>query len=138
MAGPPYDSAARGRRRDLRRTPRRLRNQVAEGGLRFEAYLPPSLALWLLDRMAGRLAARPDILDRRRESVEHPFGTIKQWMNQGAFLMRRLGKCPGRVQPDRACLQHQKGDHTCRRAGPDRRRESVTGQNSPSERTKAD
>lgn len=26
-----------------------LRNQVAEGGLRFEAYLPPSLALWLLD-----------------------------------------------------------------------------------------
>ena len=28
---------------------KRLRNQVAEGGLRFEAYLPPSLALWLLD-----------------------------------------------------------------------------------------
>ena len=27
----------------------RLRNQVAKGGLRFEAYLPPSLALWLLD-----------------------------------------------------------------------------------------
>ncbi len=44
----------------------------------------------VLDRMAARLAARPDILDRRRESVEHPFGTIKQWMNQGAFLMRGL------------------------------------------------
>ena len=28
---------------------RRLRDQVAEGGLRFEAYLPPSLALWLID-----------------------------------------------------------------------------------------
>ena len=28
---------------------KRLRNQVAKGGLRFEAYLPPSLALWLLD-----------------------------------------------------------------------------------------
>lgn len=28
---------------------KRLRDQVAEGGLRFEAYLPPSLALWLLD-----------------------------------------------------------------------------------------
>ena len=27
-----------------------------------------------LDRMAQRLAARPDILDRRREIVEHPFG----------------------------------------------------------------
>jgi hypothetical protein len=38
--------------------------------------------------MAQRLAARPDILDRRREIVEHPFGSIKQWMNQGAFLMR--------------------------------------------------
>lgn len=40
----------------------------------------------VLDRMAIRLAARPDILDIRRETVEHPFGSIKQWMNQGAFL----------------------------------------------------
>ena len=32
----------------------------------------------VLDRMAARLAARPEILDRRRETVEHPFGTIKQ------------------------------------------------------------
>jgi hypothetical protein len=38
-----------------------------------------------LDRMAERLKARPEILCRRREIVEHPFGTIKQWMNQGAF-----------------------------------------------------
>ena len=44
----------------------------------------------VLDRMAERLAARPEILDRRRESVEHPFGSVKQWMGQGAFLMRRL------------------------------------------------
>jgi transposase len=49
----------------------------------------------VLDRMAQRLAARPDILDRRRESVEHPFGTIKQWMNEGAFLMRRLENVRG-------------------------------------------
>jgi Transposase DDE domain len=42
--------------------------------------------------LAERLKARPDILDRRRETVEHPFGTIKQWMNQGAFLMRGLDK----------------------------------------------
>jgi transposase len=46
----------------------------------------------VLDRMAERLAARPELLDRRREIVEHPFGTIKQWMNQGAFLMRGLPK----------------------------------------------
>jgi transposase len=46
----------------------------------------------VLDRMQARLATRPDILDRRRETVEHPFGTIKQWMNQDAFLMRGLEK----------------------------------------------
>jgi transposase len=45
-----------------------------------------------LDRMAERLKHRPEILDRRRETVEHPFGTIKQWMNQGAFLMKGLEK----------------------------------------------
>ena len=46
----------------------------------------------VLDRMAARLAKRPGVLDRRRETVEHPFGTIKQWMNQGAFLIRDLEK----------------------------------------------
>ena len=40
----------------------------------------------VLDRMQARLAKRQDILERRRETVEHPFGTIKQWMYQGAFL----------------------------------------------------
>jgi hypothetical protein len=49
----------------------------------------------VLDRMAARLDARREILDLRRESVEHPFGTIKQWMNQGAFLMRRLDNVRG-------------------------------------------
>ena len=44
----------------------------------------------VLDRMDARMAQYPDILQRRRETVEHPFGSIKQWMNQGAFLMRRL------------------------------------------------
>src|SRR5918911_2785554 len=46
----------------------------------------------VLDRMQARLAKRPDILDRRRETVEHPFGTIKQWMDHGTFLMRGLEK----------------------------------------------
>ena len=44
-----------------------------------------------MDRMADRLAARPEVMDRRRESVEHPFGSIKQWMGHGAFLTQRLG-----------------------------------------------
>ncbi len=49
----------------------------------------------VLDRVAARLAARPEVLDQRRESVEHPFGSIKQWMGQGAFLMRRLENVRG-------------------------------------------
>jgi hypothetical protein len=49
----------------------------------------------VLDRMAARLAARPEVLDQRRESIEHPFGTTKQWMYQGAFLMRRLENVRG-------------------------------------------
>src|SRR5207245_760779 len=44
------------------------------------------------DVKLSRIAQRPDILDQRRETVEHPFGTIKQWMNRGAFLMRGLEK----------------------------------------------
>ena len=48
-----------------------------------------------MERMANRLAARPEVMDRRRESVEHPFGSIKQWMGQGAFLTRRLGNVRG-------------------------------------------
>ena len=49
----------------------------------------------VLDRMQARLAARPDIIGVRRATVEHPFGSIKQWMNQGAFLMRGLEKVRG-------------------------------------------
>jgi hypothetical protein len=59
-----------------------------------------SIPLRIPSRERGRIgsnagphsAAPPDILDQRRETVEHPFGTIKQWMNQGAFLMRGLEK----------------------------------------------
>lgn len=40
--------------------------------------------------MAETVVARPELQDIRRQSVEHPFSTIKQWMNQGAFLLRRL------------------------------------------------
>ena len=46
----------------------------------------------VLDRMAARIEARPEVLSQRRETAENPFGSIKQWMNQGAFLMRGLGK----------------------------------------------
>ncbi len=49
----------------------------------------------ILDRMAARLAANPEVMDQRRESVEHPFGSIKQWMGQKNFLTRRLENVRG-------------------------------------------
>jgi hypothetical protein len=39
--------------------------------------------------MAARLKARPELLGRRRETVEHPFGSIKQWTAQRRARARR-------------------------------------------------
>ena len=40
------------------------------------------------DRMTTRLQARPDMMRWRRQTVEHPFGNIKQWiMGNGRFLL---------------------------------------------------
>ena len=66
-----------------------LRPRCTDAGYRNVSRLEHEGAL---DRMAARLKARPNILHRRREVVEHPFGSIKQWMYQGAFLMRGLEK----------------------------------------------
>src|SRR5271170_1184587 len=66
-----------------------LRPRCTDAGYRAVSRLEHEDAL---DRMAACLKARPEILDLRRETVEHPFGSIKQWMNQGAFLMRGLEK----------------------------------------------
>ncbi len=49
----------------------------------------------VLEKMADRLASRPEVIKQRKEIVEHPFGSIKQWMNQGAFLMRRIENVRG-------------------------------------------
>ena len=48
-----------------------------------------------MERMADWLASRSEVMDRRRESIEHPFGKIKQWMEQGSFLTRRLDNVRG-------------------------------------------
>jgi len=40
------------------------------------------------ERMFQRVAQKPELLAVRKELVEHPFGSIKRWMNQGYFLMR--------------------------------------------------
>src|SRR5271163_958901 len=66
-----------------------IRSQCTGNRFRFVSRLENEA---VLERMQARLTMRPEVLDRRRETVEHPFGTIKQWMNQGAFLMRGLEK----------------------------------------------
>ena len=66
-----------------------IRSRCTRGNFRYVSRLENEA---VLDRMDARLAQRPEILELRRETVEHPFGSIKQWMNQGAFLMRRLRK----------------------------------------------
>ena len=35
----------------------------------------------VLDRMEALIAGQPEIFDRRRDTVEHPFGSIKQWLS---------------------------------------------------------
>jgi hypothetical protein len=67
----------------------KIRRQCTNGKFRAVSRLENEA---VLDRMAARLAKKSGVLDRRRETVEHPFGTIKQWMYQGAFLMRGLDK----------------------------------------------
>ena len=42
----------------------------------------------VLERMQQRLENHPEMMLKRKAMVEHPFGTIKRWMDQGDFLMR--------------------------------------------------
>ena len=44
----------------------------------------------LLEEVQERLDAHPEKMRQRRETVEHPFGTIKMWMGSTHFLMKRL------------------------------------------------
>jgi transposase len=46
----------------------------------------------VLERMQKRMAAEPEKYRKRNMMVEHPFGTIKRWMDQGYFLMRGIEK----------------------------------------------
>jgi len=44
----------------------------------------------VLDAMQVRLDRRPDAMGVRRQTIEHPFGTIKAWMGSTHFLTRTL------------------------------------------------
>jgi hypothetical protein len=44
----------------------------------------------VLEEMQVRLANTPQMMSIRKQTVEHPFGTLKQWMGATHFLTRRL------------------------------------------------
>jgi transposase len=46
----------------------------------------------VLDRMQARLEHMPDAMLVRRQTVEHPFGTLKSWMGSAHFLTKTLEK----------------------------------------------
>lgn len=46
----------------------------------------------VLDAMQSRLNAKPDAMLIRKQTVEHPFGTIKAWMGSTHFLTKSLGR----------------------------------------------
>ena len=46
----------------------------------------------LLEEMEQRVRSRPEVMKQHKQLVEHPFGTMKRWWEQGFFLMRGLAK----------------------------------------------
>src|SRR3954463_14765278 len=46
----------------------------------------------VLDKMQARLDHLSDAMTIRRQTVEHPFGTLKAWMGSTHFLTRTLEK----------------------------------------------
>ncbi|MCE2435685.1 MAG: transposase [Candidatus Latescibacteria bacterium] len=46
----------------------------------------------ILEEMAKRIAENPQLLHKRREIVEHPFGTLKFWYGYVHFLVKGLDK----------------------------------------------
>ncbi|WP_157968093.1 transposase, partial [Edaphovirga cremea] len=58
-----------------KRDPRRIRRWIHEAEM---------------EDMQARLDALPQTAFLRKQTVEHPFGTIKMWMGATHFLMRRF------------------------------------------------
>ncbi len=54
----------------------------------------------LIEDVQRRLDANPEAMRTRRETVEHPFGTIKARMGATHFLMKRLPNVAAEMAPD--------------------------------------
>jgi Arc/MetJ-type ribon-helix-helix transcriptional regulator len=75
-----------------------LRDSAAEGGLRFQAYLPPELALWILDRIEQGVFTDPSeavfvLLDEARELEPHQ--DLRQDLLKRRILSAANDPCPG-------------------------------------------
>ena len=66
----------------------------------------------VLEAVQRRLDENPKAMRQRRETVEHPFGTIKARMGATHFLMKTLPRVVGRDGPARPRLQsHPRHEH---------------------------
>ncbi|HCN29871.1 MAG TPA: hypothetical protein DIT64_14245 [Verrucomicrobiales bacterium] len=52
---------------------------------------------WMQARIRERMKQQPEVYAQRKSLVEHPFGTIKFWWGQGAFLTRGLSSVQAEV-----------------------------------------
>ena len=66
--------------------PLRARCNTAKGNKRITRWIHEDV----LERMRERVRKWPNIMKLRREIVEHPYGTMKRWWDQGFFLMKGL------------------------------------------------
>lgn len=46
----------------------------------------------VMEQLDKRMKDHPETIKQRKELVEHPFGTLKHWMDHGYFLMQRKPK----------------------------------------------
>jgi transposase len=51
----------------------------------------------IMEEMQQRVATNPEKVKARKSIVEHPFGTMKRWMDHGYFLTRGLEKVRGEM-----------------------------------------
>jgi hypothetical protein len=85
---PPDDIYDEATRRHAIEQAKALREQARAGGLRFEAYLPPDLAEWLLDQIGRGVFVDPSEADHDREffCVEGPMTDDRPWQGLNSAI----------------------------------------------------
>jgi hypothetical protein len=93
---------ARGTPRDYRRIARREHEAV-------------------LDALQDRLDRYPEAMQLRRQTVEHPFATLKAWMGSTHFLTKRLPRVSTEISLHLISDIPQQAHVASQRGGEDRR-----------------